>query len=88
MDKMGSFSKTVNLDVGRNAIDIEATSIIGKSSRTSITVYKAGADNIVEDTSFFSEYSTLLISLSVSILMLVVLIVIVKKGGKKNEKEA
>ena len=88
VDKMGSFSKTVNLDVGRNAIDIEATSIIGKSSRTSITVYKAGADNIVEDTSFFSEYSTLLISLSVSILMLVVLIVIVKKGGKKNEKEA
>lgn len=88
VDKKGTFSKTVNLQVGRNSIDIEATSIIGKSSRTSLTVYKAGAEDNVEDTSFISKYSTLIVSLSASIIMLVVLIVIVKKGGKKDEKEA
>ena len=89
VDDKGTFRKTVDLAVGKNTIDIEATSIIGKSSRTSVTVYKAGTDDGIKDTSFISKYSTLIVSLSASVMLLAVLCVVVKKGGKKkNEKEA
>ena len=89
VDDKGTFRKTVELVAGKNIIDIEATSIIGKSSRTSVTVYKAGTDEGIKETSFISKYSTLIVSLSASVILLVILCVIVKKGGKKkNEKEA
>ena len=88
VDKNGTFSQVVDLSVGKNVIDIEATSIIGKSSRTSITVYKAGEDNAIDENSFLSKYSTLIVSLGASVVLLIVLIVIAKKGGKKHEKEA
>ena len=84
----GTFSKEVDLTVGENVIDIEASSIVGKNSKTSITVYKSGEDNIIKETSFLSKYSTLIVSLGVSVVLLVVIIVVARKGGKKNEKEA
>ena len=84
----GTFSKEVELTVGENVIDIEATNGIGRNSKTSITVYKSGEDKLIKETSFLSKYSTLIISLGVSIVLLVVIIVVARKGGKKNEKEA
>lgn len=88
VDSDGTFSKEVDLTVGENVIDIEASSLVGKTSKTSITVYKSGENKLIDETSFLSKYSTLIISLGASIVLLVVLIVISKKGGKKNEKKA
>lgn len=91
VDANGMFAGTVDLEVGENVVSVEASNAVGKTSRTSLTIYKSGASSIVSDTSFFGQYSTLLITFVVSLVLLAILIVIVKKGGKKdenNEKKA
>lgn len=84
----GIFSYTVDLESGENIINIEASNTMGKTSRTTFTIYKSGDSGIVSDTSFLGQYSTLLITFAVSTVLLVVFIVAVRKGGKNDEKEA
>ena len=87
VDDKGTFTASVELQVGKNAIDIEATSIIGKTSRKSITVYKSGSDAGEKDTGLFGKYSALIISLSTAIVLVVIIFIVARKEGKRNEKE-
>ena len=87
VDNNGMFSHKVDLQKGENVINIEAGNSVGKTSRTTLTVYKSGDEGLVSDTSFLGQYSTLIITLTVSAVLLAVFIVLAK-GGKKDEKEA
>lgn len=88
VDKDGMFSGTVDLAGGKNVINIEASNAVGKASRTSVTVFKEGGDSVVDDVNIFGEYTTLIITFGVSVVLLVVLIVIARRDrSKANEKE-
>ncbi len=87
VDDRGIFSHKVDLESGENIISIEASNTVGKTSRTTLNIYKSGDSGIVSDTSFLGQYSTLIITLTVSVVLLVIFI-IAAKGGKKDEKEA
>ncbi len=84
----GMFSHTVDLEGGENIINVEASNSVGKTSRTTLTIYKSGDEALVSDTSFFGQYGTLIVTFSVSTVLLIILIIVVKKGGHKDEEEA
>ena len=69
-------------------ITLEATNNIGKSSKTTITVFKSGDGKAADEGGILGEYSTLIFTACVSVVLLVVLIVVSRiKRGKTDEKE-
>lgn len=88
IDKNGKFIGNVQLNTGKNVITLEATNNIGKSSKTTITVFKSGDGKAADEGGILGEYSTLIFTACVSVVLLVVLIVVSRiKRGKTDEKE-
>ncbi len=84
----GTFLGDIVLEQGKNTINIEATNEFGKTTRTSITIYKEGEGSITDGTGIFGQYTTLVISAVVSVVLFVILILVSRKGkGAQNEKE-
>lgn len=88
VDKNGMFSARVDLDDGKNVINIEAGNAAGKTSRTSVTVFKEGNSSMADRVDILGEYTTLIITCGISLVLLAILIVIARKDrSKTNEKE-
>lgn len=88
VDKNGMFTDMVTLETGKNVINLEASNKVGKTSRTSVTVYKEGSSSSSDDGGILGEYTTLIITAGVSIILLAVLIAVSRiDRSKTNEKE-